>query len=95
MTYTVLAGSATQGPDYGGTYTGVLPFAANQTSQTFKVTIVNDTLAEGPETCLLQLSSPTGGAILGPRPDGGPHDRRQRRGRRVQVQRVQLQRERG
>ena len=67
VTYTVLPGSATQGNDYGGTYTGLLPFAANQTSQTFKIPIVPDKLAEGPETVLLQLSSPTGGAILGSR----------------------------
>ena len=78
VTYTVLPGSATQGNDYGGTYTGLLPFAANQTSQTFKIPIVPDKLAEGPETVLLQLSSPTGGAILGLPADRRPHDRRQR-----------------
>lgn len=67
VTYTVLPGSATPGADYGGTYTGELLFAANQTSKTFPVTILNDKLAEGPETVLLQLSNPTGGAILGAR----------------------------
>ena len=65
VTYTVLAGSATPGADYGGIYTGELPFAVNQTTRTFKVTILNDTLAEGPETFLVQLSNPTGEAILG------------------------------
>ena len=67
VTYTVLGGSATQGADYGGIYTGLLEFAANETSKTFKVTILNDTLAEGAETVLLRLSDPTG-AILGNRP---------------------------
>ena len=65
VSYTVLPGSATPGADYSGTYTGELLFPANQTSKTFPVNILNDTLAEGPETFLLQLSSPTGGAILG------------------------------
>jgi subtilisin family serine protease len=67
VTYSVLAGTATPGADYGGVYAGVLQFAANQTSQTFKVSIANDRLAEGPETVLLRLSDPTGGAILGGR----------------------------
>ncbi|MGH7357889.1 MAG: Calx-beta domain-containing protein, partial [Candidatus Rokuibacteriota bacterium] len=66
-TYTVLGGSATQGVDYGGIYTGPLVFAANETTKTFKVTILNDTLTEGAETVLLRLSDPTG-AILGNRP---------------------------
>jgi subtilisin len=64
--YALLPGSATQGTDYGGPFTGVLSFLANQTSRTFTIPTVNDTLAEGPETVLLQLSSPTG-AMLGAR----------------------------
>ncbi len=67
VTYTVLPGSATPGADYGGLSTAPLAFAANQTSRTFTIPTVNDKLAEGPETVLLQLSSPTVGAILGPR----------------------------
>jgi len=67
VTYTVLPGSASPGADYGGIHTGVLTFPANQSgAQTFRITILNDKLAEGPETGLLQLSSPTG-ALLGPR----------------------------
>ena len=48
-------------------YTGLLPFAANQTIRSFTIPVVNDTLAEGPETVLLQLSSPDRRALLGPR----------------------------
>ena len=61
-----MAGSATAGVDYTPT-SGTVTFGANQTSNTFTIPIVNDKLAEGPETVLLQLSNPTGGAILGPR----------------------------
>ncbi len=66
VAYAVLPGSAAPGADYGGAASGVLSFAANQVSRTFTIPIVNDTLAEGPETVLLQLGSPSG-ALLGPR----------------------------
>ena len=68
VSYAILAGTATTGTDFGGPFTGTLSFLANQTSKTFTVPIVNDTLAEPPETVLLQLSTPTGPAVLGPRP---------------------------
>ena len=67
VTYTVLPGSATQGVDYGGPFSGMLSFGANQTSRTFTIPTVNDTQVESPETVLLQLSTPTNGALLGPR----------------------------
>jgi hypothetical protein len=67
VTYTVIPGSATQGADYGGPFTGVLSFASNQTSRTFTIPTVNDTLVESPETVLLQLSAPTNQALLGAR----------------------------
>ena len=69
VTYTLLPGSATQGLDYIGPFTQTLSFAANQTTRTFTIPTVNDTLAEGPETVLLQLSAPTG-ALLGSRQSG-------------------------
>ncbi len=52
------------GKDFGAT-SGTLSFAAGQTQKSFTVPIINDTLREGPETILLTLGAPTGGAILG------------------------------
>jgi len=45
----------------------VASFAAGQTTRTFTVPVFPDIAVEGNETVLLSLSSPTGGAILGPR----------------------------
>src|SRR5262249_40583374 len=56
--------TATAGSDYVAT-SGILSFAQGQTSKTFKVSILNDTIAEPPESLNLTLSNPTGGAILG------------------------------
>src|SRR5207247_2269650 len=50
--------------DYVST-TGILNFAAGQTSATFTVTILNDAVPEPAETVGLFLSDPTGGASLG------------------------------
>jgi len=61
--YTTSGGTATAGLDYLAT-SGTLTFAAGQTSQTFTIPIINDTLAEGNETVSLALSNPTGGATL-------------------------------
>jgi subtilisin family serine protease len=58
-------GTATGG---GVDYTlanGTLSFAVGQISATIPVPTVNDTLFEGPETIVLQLANPTGGAVLG------------------------------
>jgi Calx-beta domain len=66
VNYTTLAGSATAGADYTET-SGTLTFGRHRRSKTFRVPVVNDTLAEAPEIVLLQLSSPTQGAVLGPR----------------------------
>lgn len=63
VNYTTMDGSATAGSDYAAT-SGTLTFAAGETSKTFTVTILNDSVAEGDETVGLMLSSPSG-AVLG------------------------------
>lgn len=63
--YASSAGSATPGSDYTNV-NGTLDFAPGETSQTFSLTVNDDTLAlEGSETVNLTLSNPTGGATLG------------------------------
>jgi hypothetical protein len=57
-------GTATAGSDYTAT-SGTLNFAVGETSKTFAVTILDDTLVEGPETVTLTLTNATGGATLG------------------------------
>src|SRR6185436_20097470 len=63
--YTVTGGSALGG---GTDYTlvaGTLSFAAGLASRTIAVPTVNDSRLEGPETVVITLSNPTGGAALG------------------------------
>jgi uncharacterized repeat protein (TIGR01451 family) len=57
-------GTATAGSDYNAT-SGVIVFAAGETSQTFTVSILDDMVVEGTETVNLVLSSPTGNTVLG------------------------------
>ena len=54
-------------PDYYLAKTGTLTFAEGVTSQTFAVTIVNNTLGELDRTVGLTLSTPGGGALVGER----------------------------
>jgi uncharacterized delta-60 repeat protein len=63
--YSTASGTATIA-DYEPT-SGTLSFAADQTTATFTITILDDDLAENDETVLLSLSNPTGGAELGSR----------------------------
>jgi hypothetical protein len=64
VNYSTSNGTAANGSDYiavGGTLT----FAPSDTFMTVPVTIVNDTLVEGKESFFLNLSGPTGGAVIG------------------------------
>ncbi len=62
---TVAGGTATAGTDYTST-SGTLTWASGDGApKTFTVTPIVDTVVEAPETVILQLSSPTGGAVLG------------------------------
>jgi uncharacterized delta-60 repeat protein len=60
----VLNGTATSRCDYVGVL-GTLHFAANETSKTISIPIVDDTYLEGAENFSISLSNPTGGAVLG------------------------------
>jgi hypothetical protein len=64
--YATADGTAKEGLDYTATK-GTLTFAPGEKSKSFTVTILEDTIQEGPETLSLLLSVPTGGAVLGPR----------------------------
>ena len=64
VSYATSDGSAMQPGDYT-TASGVLNFANNQTSNTFQVTIIDDSDQEPNETINLMLSNPTNGAMLG------------------------------
>jgi hypothetical protein len=66
VAYAVTGGTATGG---GVDYTvanGTLTFAAAETSRTFTIGLVHDTLDEPDETVVVTLSNPGGGATLGP-----------------------------
>ena len=62
--YATRDGTATAGLDYTAT-SGTLTFADGETSKTFSIPIIDDTLIEPNETVRLRLFSPTGGATLG------------------------------
>jgi probable HAF family extracellular repeat protein len=62
--YTTKGITARAGEDFTGA-SGTLSFAAGQTTDTFTVPIRNDPVTEGPETLMVVLGSPTGGAIRG------------------------------
>jgi hypothetical protein len=62
--YATSNGTATAGSDYAAA-SGKLTFANGETSKTFTIRIIDDTLVEGNETVKLRLSSATGGATLG------------------------------
>jgi len=62
--YATVGGTATPGVDYTPT-SGTLTFADGETTKTFCVPVLNDSLIEGTETIGLLISNATGGALLG------------------------------
>jgi hypothetical protein len=64
VNYAASNGTAIGSQDYK-TVSGTLSFAANETSKTFIVPIINDSINEANETVLLTLSNASGGATLG------------------------------
>ena len=63
VSYTTAPGSATAGSDFTPV-SGTLTFAPGETTKTVLVQTVDDTIAEPTETFTLNLSNPTGGAII-------------------------------
>jgi hypothetical protein len=64
MDYAVTTGTATAGTDFTPV-TGTLLFADQQTTATFTVSILDDTIGEGDETIELTLTNPQGGVAEG------------------------------
>ncbi|RMF47726.1 MAG: hypothetical protein D6755_04750, partial [Anaerolineae bacterium] len=62
--YVTSQGTATASSDYTSA-SGVLNFADGETSKTFTLQTLQDTLVEGDETFVASLTTPTGGATLG------------------------------
>jgi hypothetical protein len=64
VTVEALPGTATPGVDYQPPASGLLKFAAGQTSRTLALRIRPNPTVDGPRTVLLRLTNPTGGAAL-------------------------------
>ncbi|MBP6702290.1 MAG: M4 family metallopeptidase, partial [Vicinamibacteria bacterium] len=64
VAYATANGTATSGSDYSATM-GTLTFAAGETTKTVAVVVNGDTTPEANETFVLNLTSPTGGAVIG------------------------------
>ena len=65
VNYATSNGTATAGSDYGTT-NGTLTFAPNQTSATFLIPIIDDSLNEADETVNIALSNPTNATLGSP-----------------------------
>ncbi|HEX6263267.1 MAG TPA: Calx-beta domain-containing protein [Actinomycetota bacterium] len=69
VNYLALGGSATDGLDYHAVE-GTLQWPnGDNDDASFNVEIIDDADPEGPETILMRIRSPVGGAVLGPIPD--------------------------
>lgn len=64
VSYATANGTATAGSDYT-TASGTLSFASGQVSKSISVTTIDDAASESSETVLVNLTSPTGGAVIG------------------------------
>ena len=62
--YTTVSGTATAGADFTAV-TGTLTFGAGETAHNIVVPIIDDSVAEQPETFTVVLSNPTNATILG------------------------------
>lgn len=65
ISYTIAGATAKAVSDYSGPASGILNFANGQSTATFTIPIVNDSLYEGNETLNLALLNPTGNTTLG------------------------------
>lgn len=65
VNFTTLDGTAVAGTDYIAT-NGVLVFTNGQTSQSFQVTVIANSVVQPDKTVLLQLSGPTNGVLVAP-----------------------------
>lgn len=63
VSYSTSSGTATPNADYTNV-SGILVFGPLDAIKTFTIPIVNDSLAEGPETVLIRLFNVTGGSVL-------------------------------
>ena len=64
VAYQTVGGTATAPADFTAT-SGTLSFSGATTARTVTVQVAGDSAAEGTETFALQLSTPTGGAVIG------------------------------
>lgn len=64
VSYATVNGTAAAGSDYTAS-SGVLTFTASDVTKTITVTTTGDSAVEGPENLFVNLSSPSGGAVLG------------------------------
>lgn len=67
--YNLVAKTAQAGLDYVAA-SGTLTFNPGETVKSFTVTFLDDAISDNLESFVIKLSNPTGGAILGPIPNG-------------------------
>jgi len=63
VNYATASGTATSGSDFSAA-SGTLTFLPSDTTKTISVATIDDSATESPETVLVNLSSPTGGATI-------------------------------